>query len=319
MSTQAEHSKFYEPIVPSDQVQYREYKLLLEPERFPDQKGFHRFWKIAHHAAKSLGIKLGKMDESIKPHQREVVFYDTPHFKLYNHGFILRKRTFYHHGLPDPRHELVLKFRHPDKKVALAVDPRPLLPCAYTMKFKEEILLPKDGALGMRLVYSHNCELDTPNIILTQRFETTADAFPALKKIDANPKAALGVVNGVSIQEYQVDLGMLEFGHKLEAKATLAVWRVRTTNAPIVAEFGYQLKFDNLESIGRKQRELSGIFLYGGAVEGVGLATARNDQDRTYLRIRTHEPQAPGIVATRGSGRDRVRSARGHSESGWRR
>jgi len=223
MSSQAPHSKFYEPIVPSDQVQYREYKLLLKPERFPDEKGFHKFWKIAHHAAKSLGIKLGKIDESIKPHQREVVFYDTPHFKLYNHGFILRKRTFYHHGVPDPRHELVLKFRHPDKKVALAVDPRPLLPCAYTMKFKEEILLPKDGALGMRLVYSHNCELDTPNIILTQRFETTADAFPALKKIDANPKAALAVVNGVSIQEYQVDLGMLEFGHKLEAKATVAV------------------------------------------------------------------------------------------------
>ncbi len=260
MSTPTAHSKFYEPIVPSDQIQYREYKLLLKPERFPDEKGFHKFWKIAHHAAKSLGIKLGKIDESIKPHQREVVFYDTPHFKLYNHGFILRKRTFYHHGLPDPRHELVLKFRHPDKKVALAVDPRPLLPCAYTMKFKEEILLPKDGALGMRLVYSHNCELDTPNIILTQRFETTADAFPALKKIDANPKAALAVVNGVSIQEYQVDLGMLEFGHKLEAKATVAVWRVRTTNVPIVAEFGYQLKFDNLESIGRKQRELSEFF-----------------------------------------------------------
>jgi hypothetical protein len=260
MSTQVEHSKFYEPIGPSDQIQYREYKLLLKPEKFPDEKAFHKFWKIAHHAAKSLGIKLVKMDESVKAHQREVLFYDTPHFKLYNHGFILRKRTFYHHGLPDPRHELVLKFRHPDKKVALAVDPRPLLPCAYTMKFKEEILLPKDGALGMRLVYSHNCELDTPNIILTQRFETTADAFPALKKIDANPKAPLGVVNGVSIQEYQVDLGMLEFGHKLEAKATLAVWRVRTTNAPIVAEFGYQLKFDNLESVRRKQRELSELF-----------------------------------------------------------
>ncbi len=260
MSTQVEHPKFYQPIAPSDQVQYREYKLLLKPDRFPDEKGFHKFWKIAHHAAKSLGIKLGKMDETVKPHQREVDFYDTPHFKLYNHGFILRKRTFYHHGLPDPRHELVLKFRHPDKKVALAVDPRPLLPCAYTMKFKEEILLPKDGALGMRLVYSHNCELDTPNIILTQRFETTADAFPALKKIDANPKALLGVVNGISIQEYQIDLGMLEFGHKLEAKATLAVWRLRTTNAPIVAEFGYQLKFDNIESVGRKQRELSEFF-----------------------------------------------------------
>src|SRR5208337_259984 len=240
MSAHPESSKLYEPIVPSDQIQFREYKLLLRPELFPDEKAFHKFWKLAHHAAKSLGIKLGKMDESIKAHQREVVFYDTPHFKLYNHGFILRKRTFYHHGVPDARHELVIKFRHPEKKVALAVDPRPLLPCEYTLKFKEEILLPKDGALGMRLVYSHNCELDTP-----------AEAFPALKHIDANPKAPLSVVNGVSIQEYLVDLGMLDFGHKLEAKATLAVWRVRSSNSPIVAEFAYQLKFDSPEAVRR--------------------------------------------------------------------
>src|SRR5260370_38885139 len=114
----------------------------------------------------------------------------------------------------------------------------------------------------MRLVYSHNCELDTPNIILTKRFDTTAEAFPALKKIDANPKAALSIVNGVSIQEYLVDLGMLDFGHKLEAKANLAVWRVRATNTPIVAEFAYQVKFGSPETARRQQRELSEFF-YG--------------------------------------------------------
>src|SRR5271154_5866357 len=243
MSTHAESSKLYEPIVPSDQIQYREYKLLLKPDLFPDEKPFHKFWKLAHHAAKSLGIKLGKMDETIKPHLREVLFYGTPHFKLYNHGFILRKRTFFHHGELDPRHELVIKFRHPEKKVALAVDPRPLLPCEYTLKFKEEILLPKDGALGMRLVYSHNCELDTPNIILTQRFETTAEAFPALKHIDANPKAPLSVVHNLSIQEYLVDLGMIDFGHGLEAKANLAVWRGGAAHPPLLGGGASPLKF----------------------------------------------------------------------------
>jgi hypothetical protein len=263
MSTQAETSKFYEPISPSDEIQFREYKLLLKPHLFPDEKPFHKFWKLAHHAAKSTGIKLGKIDDELKPHIREVLFYDTPHFKLYNHGFILRKRTFFHHGVRDPHFELVIKFRHPEKRVALAVDPRPLLPCEYTMKFKEEVLLPKDGALGMRLVYSHNCELDTPNIILTQKFETTADAFPALKQIDANPKAELSVVHGLAIDEYLVDMGMLDFGHKLEAKATLAVWRDRSNNTPIVAEFAYQLKFDSPESVRDKQRELSELFYTG--------------------------------------------------------
>ncbi|MGH7814924.1 MAG: hypothetical protein ACREQI_13090 [Candidatus Binataceae bacterium] len=264
MSIQAKAAdKFYEPIAPRDPIQFREYKLLLDPARFPDRHSFHKFWKIAHHAAKSLGIKFSKMDEDIKPHIREVVFYDTPQFKLYNHGFILRKRTFYRHGIPDPKHELVLKFRHPDRQTALAVDPRPLLPCKYTLKFKEEILLPKDGALGMRLVYSHNCELDTPNIILTQKFETTAAAFPALKTIDANPKANLGIVHGISIEEYLVELGVLEFGGPLTAKANLAVWRVRTTNQPLVAEFAYQLKFESPEEVRRKRRELSEFFYTG--------------------------------------------------------
>ena len=128
MSTTQDSKAFYQPILPSDQIQYREYKLLLKPELFPDQHAFHKFWKLAHHTVKPLGIKLSKMDEDVKPQQREVIFYDTPHHKLYNSGFILRKRTFYHHGTADPHHELVLKYRHPDKKVALAVDPRPLLP-----------------------------------------------------------------------------------------------------------------------------------------------------------------------------------------------
>ena len=298
MSTHAESSKFYEPIVPSDQIQYREYKLLLKPDRFPDEKSFHKFWKLAHHAAKSIGIKLSKIDEAVKAHQREVVFYDTPHFKLYNHGFILRKRTFYHHGAPDARHELVIKFRHPDKKVALAVDPRPLLPCEYTLKFKEEILLPKDGTLGMRLVYSHNCELDTPNIILTQRFETTADAFPALKHIDANPKAALSVVNNVSIGEYLVDLGMLDFGHGLEAKATLAVWRVRATNAPLVAEFALPVEVRESRSSAAQAARAFRVLLHGPAVAGHRLGAAWNNQNRPHLRIRTFKRQARRVNPT---------------------
>src|SRR5215813_10665672 len=167
MGAQARNEKtLYERIVPADQIQYREYKLLLKADKFRKPSSFHKFWKIARHTAKVSGGRLSAMDEELTPHIREVVFYDTPHFKLYNAGFILRKRTFYIHGTPDTRHELVIKFRHPNKEEALAVDVRPLLPCIHVIKFKEEVLLPKDDSVGMRIVYSHNCELDTPNIML---------------------------------------------------------------------------------------------------------------------------------------------------------
>ena len=72
------------------------------------------------------------------------MFFDTPKFRLYNNGFILRRRTFYKDGLPQPEHELTLKFRSPDFNVAAAVDVRPLLPCINVIKFKEEILLPTE-------------------------------------------------------------------------------------------------------------------------------------------------------------------------------
>jgi hypothetical protein len=245
-----------EPLVAGDQIHHREYKLMLDPERFRDEEGFHKFWKIAHHATEALGIGFAKPGKEFKPLVREVIFYDTPHFKLYSHGFILRKRTFFKHGAPEPNYELVLKFRHPDKQTAASVDVRPLLPCIHTIKFKEEVLLPKENALGLRFVYSHNCELDTPNILLTQKFETIAYAFPALQKIDANPKALLAPVHN-SISEQLVNLGQLDFGGKMTAKATLAIWRVRTTDAPLIAEFGYQIKFDRSEDFRGKPRKLS--------------------------------------------------------------
>ena len=298
MSTHAESTKFYEPIVPSDQIQYREYKLLLKPNLFPDEKAFHRFWKRSHHAAKSLGIKLEKINPDVKPHTREVVFYDTPHFKLYNHGFILRKRTFYHHGVADPKHELVIKFRHPDKKVALAVDPRPLLPCEYTLKFKEEILLPKDGTLGMRLVYSHNCELDTPNIILTQRFETTAEAFPALKHIDANPKAALSVVNHVTIRRIpgrSRDAGLRPQARRESDAGGVASKCYRRANRRGVR---LSVKVRQSRSGASQTTRAFRVVLHSPAIAGHRLGAAWNNQNRPHLRIRQRQSQARRVNPT---------------------
>ncbi|MGZ6195917.1 MAG: hypothetical protein ACXWML_11900, partial [Candidatus Binataceae bacterium] len=115
---------------PEAQIHYREYKLLLKPERFADEDGFHKFYKHAHRVAKGLGIHLEK-SEKHEPHLREVVLYDTPHFKLYTDGFILRKRTFFKKGHPEPNFELTIRYRNPDAKAASAVDMHPLLPCIY--------------------------------------------------------------------------------------------------------------------------------------------------------------------------------------------
>src|SRR5579863_10361398 len=97
-----------------DLIQYREFKLMLRADRFTHSQQFHKFWKLTRRLAKSLGIAIRKRGKPMETHLREVLFFDTPKFRLYNNGFILRRRTFYRDGVPQPQHELTLKFRDPD-------------------------------------------------------------------------------------------------------------------------------------------------------------------------------------------------------------
>jgi hypothetical protein len=168
-----------------DTIRYREYKLLMRADHFARPQPFHKFWKLTRRVAKMAGVEIRKRGKPMETHLREVLFFDTPKFRLYNHGFILRRRTFYRRGIPQPDHELTLKFRGSGYEQAAAMDVRPLLPCASVVKFKEEILPPRDGSPGMRTIYSHGCDIDTPNTILTQRFETISHVFPALQRTGA--------------------------------------------------------------------------------------------------------------------------------------
>src|SRR5207245_3883162 len=90
-------------------VYYREYKLLLRSDLFVKPAHFHKYWKVTRRVAKSLGIAIRKRGKPMETHLREVLFFDTPRFRLYNNGFILRRRTFYRKGLPETNHEITVK------------------------------------------------------------------------------------------------------------------------------------------------------------------------------------------------------------------
>ncbi|HZC45735.1 MAG TPA: hypothetical protein VE243_04620, partial [Candidatus Acidoferrum sp.] len=128
----------------NDVVHYREYKILLQPDRFTSKNGFIEFWEMASRTLKKLGIRVDMDNHAFDSQVREVLFYDTPQFDLFNNHFILRKRTFYDQGWPRPEHELTFKYRHPELKKAAAVDVRPQLGGHEEVKFKEELLLERD-------------------------------------------------------------------------------------------------------------------------------------------------------------------------------
>lgn len=279
MSATLTHSKIGAvPLERADDVQYRECKILLKAGLFAKPSSFHKFWKTVHRTAKKLGIAMTRPEKPVALHLREVVFLDTPKFRLYNNHFILRKRTFYRHGRPEPNFELTLKLRSPDRNIAAAVDVRPLLPCVNIVKFKEELLPLSDKLGGLRTIYSHGCELDTPNLVLTQRFETICQVFPALMKAGAKAETRLNEVNEMIVDETLANLGMLEFDSKTIAKANIAIWRNHHTRADLIGEFSFQMKFERLEELRRKPRERSEEFfrqLQVNAEEWIQLGTTK--------------------------------------------
>jgi hypothetical protein len=232
----------------------------LRADHFVKPSHFHKFWKVTRRTAKAVGVDLLKRRKAEDTHLREVVFFDTPKFRLYNNGFILRRRNFYNKGLPEPNHELSLRFRSPSYEVAAALDVRPLLPCIHTIKFKEELLMDGKGIGTMRTIYSHGCELDTPNTVLTQNFETITQVFPALQRAGAKAKTLLSVVNGIVIEEVLVNLGELDFGGKITAKANLAIWRNRITQDHLLGEYAYQIKFAGPAGLPGKVKDLADQF-----------------------------------------------------------
>ena len=101
----------------SDVVHYREYKILLQPDRFTSKNGFMEFLGDRRpRRLRDSGLKVDIDPHAFDSQVREVLFYDTPEFDLYNHHFILRKRTFYDQGWPRPGHELTFKYRGPGPK-----------------------------------------------------------------------------------------------------------------------------------------------------------------------------------------------------------
>jgi hypothetical protein len=231
------------PTIEAAPIGYREYKLLLRADHFDKPTQFHRFWKLTRRIAHSLDIDILKRGKPMETHLREVLFFDTPKFRLYNNNFMLRRRTFYNNGLQEAEHELTLKYRSHDRDAAAVLDLRPAASIPHVSKFKEEVLVDPAEAGAMRFIYSHSAEMMTRDNLLTGHFSDFAKLFPTLLSVGAKPTTTFGVVNDVAIEEVLVNMGEIVFGAKTTAKATLAVWRHRRTQEHLLGEYSYQVKY----------------------------------------------------------------------------
>ncbi len=260
-TSDAKHAgKRYSDGHPLDEVHYREYKILLKPDRFATAHGFKEFFKLVRHAAAELDIALFRDHVDLEAHQiREVVFFDTPKFDLYNQAFILRKRTLYKNGLAVGDPELALKYRHIDVDTAARVDVRPGVDGKYRVKFKEELLPLRDRIGSMRSLFSHNSVLGVSEVHAGFSIKNVVNTFPALRQVEMAGRK-IDLVNHVAVEEVLADLGELHFGHGLRAKANVASWRRLADDKPFIGEFAFQCRFVRADELHKKAKVRSEEF-----------------------------------------------------------
>jgi len=248
---------------PLDTVTYLEAKLILSPERFTSAQSFRDFGKIVKQTAKKVGVEFSSVPETNGPPEvREIIFLDTPDFRLYNNAFILRRRISYVDGFPVGDPEIVFKFRHPDRSKATEMDVRPHIAGSYRIKFKAEALPLKDSVGGYRVLYSHNCQFGLSQTHDSDKtsMATLARVFPCLAFLKKSDDEHIQLVNEGIVEEVLLPIGQLDFSKGNSGKCDIALWRTRGEHKPLVGEFAFQVKFPSTDTVADKSKKLATQF-----------------------------------------------------------
>jgi hypothetical protein len=280
---------------PLDHVQYVESKLILKGDRFTSVDSFDEFARLVKRTAKQADVDFSrKAYKDVKPRIREVLFFDTHDFRLYNNAFILRKRTEYVDGFAVGDPEIVFKFRHPDLQRTADMDVRPQIAGDYRIKFKAEALPLKGQVGGVRTLYSHNAQFPLSHVHAADRdaLSTLIRLLPPLRTIKTTGNEKVELVNHTAVEEVLLDVGMLDFGKGVTAKANVAVWRNRGDQRQLVGEFAYQCKFERLDerhAVAMKRAEQFLIQLQETAQDWLALGTTKTG---TVYRLKGNPPTA---------------------------
>ena len=89
-----------------------------------------------------------------------------------------------------------------------------------------------------------------------------------------------------------LDIGMLDFGKGVQAKANVAVWRTRGNEKQLVGEFAYQCKFereDERHAVAMKRAEQLFILLQEAASDWISLGTTKTG---IVYRLKGNPPTA---------------------------
>jgi len=238
--------------IPIHDVHYLGCKLILRPNKFDSRKALFDFGKVIKHPAKQTGVRFsneGFFETPLKI--REVLFIDTHDYRLYNNGFIARRRIPYKDGFPVGDAEIVFKFRHTDLQEAAETDVRPHIQGDYRIKFKAQALPLKKALGGIRMLYSHNVQF--PRSHMKERdvlsMDVLTSVFPVLERLKKSPGERIELVSETIIEEVLQDIGMVDFGDGITAKTDVGIWRTRGEHRPLIGEWAFQIGFGDRKDL----------------------------------------------------------------------
>ena len=280
---------------PLDDIQYLQCKIILKPDRFTSVASFRELGSLVRRTADDLDI--GFSSDAVagqRPQIREINFFDTPDYSLYNNAFILRRRITFEDGFPVGEPEIVFKFRHPDMQKAAELDVRPNIAGKYQIKFKVEALPLRDEIGGIRLLYSHNVQFGVSQVHEGDRFSmaTLARVFPALADLKRSDAEKIELVSQQIVEEVLLDIGELDFGKGVTAKANVALWRTRGEQLPLVGEFSFQSKFkrrDELHDKAKSRCEQFFVSLQHNVRDRISLGTTKTG---VVYHLKGNQPQS---------------------------
>ena len=276
--------------LPLHQIHYLCCKLVLRPNRFQSRQSLFDFARVLREPAEEHAVKFlaGTCDKN--PLQiREVLFVDTPDQRLYNHGFILRRRIRYEEGFPIGDPEIVFKFRHPNMQKAAETDVRPQILGDHRVKFKCQALPLKGQLGGIRMLYSHNVQFPRSSVGEkddVRAMNTLTRIFPVLARLKKTKDERIALVSDTIIEEVLQDIGVLTFGDGIRAKVNVALWRTRGEHRPLTGEFAFQFKFKDRKELGldaMKRLEAFFVALQYAAQDWIAL-----DATKTAMVYRLH-------------------------------
>lgn len=244
--------------VSNQPVTSREYKLMLNSDRFRDRdKGAERFLNLIDFLIRKQGGTIVETQD--EEERRHTSYLDTPQFALRQSGFALRLRE------EANSFQINLKYRGADRYISAAQDLSDTQ--KGKIKFEEDILPP----FVSKFSHSNSIQTDTP-----PHFETLKDVvalFPGIAHFGIDEDTPVNTANDFKALEVVRRLCKFQFEKTETIKASLSFWYlVIDTDWPLVGEFSF-----DYDATGKDESDLEKYSL--NVVEGAkGFFSALQNQ-----------------------------------------